>query len=237
MKTVTAWSLLVLFPLTAFAQQAVQSWRQVTVPTVDETAAAFAQPPREYGAIHWAIWGGQQSKDRILADIKNVDANGGGVYMINNSRGLLPKYFTPEYLDLVKFVVDECKKRGMKVWIEGDAGYPDGFAGGMISKEYPQLGMQGIVPDAHCAVAGGQTISFPLPTDTLGIIATEVADAGAPAAGQGKSVPIPADGNLKWLGPSGSTWEVRVQEANGVTVRYSVMRRADAEYSGAEGYE
>ena len=161
-------AILVFLPTSAAAQS---SWRQVSVPSVREAAASFAKPPREYGAIHWAIWGGQQSKERIQADIERIDANGGGVYMINNSRGLRPKYFTPEYLDLVKLVVDECKKRGMKVWIEGDAGYPDGFAGGMISRDYPQLGMQGIVADARITVAAGQTLNIPLPPDTLGILA------------------------------------------------------------------
>src|SRR5208282_3165537 len=110
-----------------------QPWREVTVPTVDEAAAAFARPPMEYSAIYWAIWGGPQTKERILANIERVYTNGGGVFMINNSRNVQPKYLSPEYMDLVKFVVEECKKRGMKVWIEGDCGYPDGFAGGLIS--------------------------------------------------------------------------------------------------------
>src|ERR1035437_7096410 len=110
-----------------FVTEAQNSWRQVTFPTILEVAPSFAKPPGENGAIHWAIWGGQQTKERITADIEQIHANGGSVYMINNSRGLRPMYFTPEYFDLVKLVVQECKKRGMKVWIEGDAGYPDGF--------------------------------------------------------------------------------------------------------------
>ena len=110
------------------------------------------------------------SKERILADIEHIDANGGSGYMIN-SGGRQPKYLSPEYMDLFKFAVDECKKRGMKMWIDGDDGYPDGFAGGMISQDYPQLGMQGIIADAHYTVAGGQTLNIPLPADTLGIVA------------------------------------------------------------------
>ena len=124
---------------------AEQDWRAVTLPTLAETAAGFAQPPKEYSAIDWAIWGGRQTKERIIADIDKVYTNGGGVYMINNSRGVEPKYLSPEYLDLVKTAVAECQRHGMKVWIEGDCGYPDGFAGGLISEQYPQLGMQGIV--------------------------------------------------------------------------------------------
>jgi hypothetical protein len=210
--------------------RAAQPWRQITMPTVAEAAAAFAEPPIEYRAIHWAIWGGRQNKERIQADIERIKANGGGAYMINNSRGVLPKYFTPEYLDLVKFTVQECKKRGMKVWIEGDDGYPDGFAGGMISRDYPQLGMQGIVADCRYAVAGGQTLTIPLPTDTLGILANPRAGAatlGAETpARPGTVLPLPADGKFKWTAPSGGernqTWEVTVR-GNGVDGRYSVV--------------
>jgi hypothetical protein len=219
MKTATAWALLSLSPILAVA---AEPWQEIVMPSVSQAASSFANPPREYGAIHWAIWGGQQTRERILSDITNINANGGGVYMINNSQRVMPAYLSPEYLDLVKFVVDECKKRGMKVWIEGDCGYPDGFAGGLISRDYPELGQQGIVPDAHCTIAGGQTVSFSLPSDTLGIIATQTGAAAAPAEA-GKPVPIPADGKLNWFGPSGSSYEVTVQDANGIAIRYSVV--------------
>jgi hypothetical protein len=203
-----------------------QPWREVTIPTVAGAASSFASPPPEYGAIHWAIWHGQQTREAIIADIEMIKANGGSVYMINNSRGLRPKYFTPEYLDLVKFTVGECKKRGMKVWIEGDAGYPDGFAGGMISRDYPQLGMQGIIPDARCALSAGQTIDIPLPPDTLGVIATsgEMTPAAATdsTSRPGTELPVPADGKFKWTAPSGGASEVTVQGPD-VAIRYSMV--------------
>lgn len=191
--------------------EAQNSWRQVTIPSVREAAVSFATPPSEYGAIHWAIWGGQQTKERIVADISQIYANGGRVYMINNSRGLRPKYFTPEYLDLVKLVVQECKKRGMKVWIEGDAGYPDGFAGGMISRDYPNLGMQGIVADARYTVAAGQTLNIPLPPFTLGILVNQRVSprAGTTAPARPSTVlPLPADEQFQWTAPNLGMWEV-----------------------------
>jgi hypothetical protein len=208
---------------------AAQLWREITVPTVAEAAALFAQPQKEYSAIHWAIWGGQQSKARIISDIEKIYASGGGVYMINNSRGVKPAYLSPEYMDLVKTVVQECKKRGMKVWIEGDCGYPDGFAGGLISRDYPQLGMQGIVGDAHVTVAAGQTLDIPLPPDTLGIVANPRAAAAQPAdaslptneAPAGKIFPIPADGNFKYTVPRGGAGVLTVQLPN-ADVRYNL---------------
>jgi hypothetical protein len=215
--------LLVCLSLPAFG---AQPYREISMPSLAEAAAAFPKPPPEYGAIHWGIWGGQQNKERIIRDIDTIAANGGGVYMINNSRGVQPTYLTPEYMDLVKTVVQECKKQGMKVWIETDCGYPDGFAGGLISKDYPQLGMQGIVADAHCTVAAGETLDIPLPIDTLGIVANPrpaaavvPGDAAAPPSGQ--EMPLPTDGVFKYSVPRGAAGELTVQLPN-AAVRYTV---------------
>ncbi|MGD1086774.1 MAG: glycosyl hydrolase [Verrucomicrobiota bacterium] len=203
--------------------QAAQPYRQITVPTIAEAAAVFPKPPPEYSAIHWAVWGGPQSKQRIISDIDMIATNGGGVYMINNSRGVKPAYLSPEYLDMVNTAVQEARKNGIKVWIEGDCGYPDGFAGGLISRDYPQLGMQGIVPDAHCAVAAGQTLDIPLPVDTLGILAypPPAAPAANASAPTNRDFPLPADGIFKYTVPRGGAGELTLQLPN-AGVRYTL---------------
>ncbi|MGA7726765.1 MAG: hypothetical protein WCA95_15920, partial [Opitutaceae bacterium] len=178
----------------ALPSGAAQAWREITVPTVAQAAAAFPAPPREYGAIHWAIWGGLQTREHILAQIEQLHANGAYVIMLNASRGLQPKYFSAEYMGLVRFLVDECKKRGMKVWLEDDGGYPSGFAGGAISRDYPRLAMQGIVADGRYTVAAGQTLRLPVPPDTLGILAYN-RQAGS------EVIPVPPDGQLVWTAP------------------------------------
>jgi hypothetical protein len=101
-------------------------------------------------------------------------------------------------------VVQEAKKRGMKLWLQDECDYPSGFAGGNMIKEYPQLCMQGIVADIHIRVAPGQRFSMPVPPDTLGIMALETTrDQELRNAIQ---IPIPADGQLKWIVPNeGST--------------------------------
>jgi alpha-L-rhamnosidase len=199
---------------------AAQPWREITVPTVAEAAAAFPQPPREYGTIHWAIWGGQQSKEKVLADIEHMQANGAFVIMLNNSGGVQPKAYSPEYMDLVKFTVAECKKRGMKVWIEDDAGYPSGFAGGLISKEHPELGMQALVADARYSVAAGQTLKIPVPPDTVGILAQ------TRLTGVCQELPIPSDGRFQWTAPNPGLSEV-------VFVRH-VYRSSPTRYSNRD---
>jgi hypothetical protein len=128
-------------------------------------------------------------------------------------------------MDMVKTAVEECKKNGMKVWIEGDCGYPDGFAGGLISRDYPLLGMQGIVSDAHCTVAAGETLDIPLPVDTLGLVANPRPAAPPPAADapvpESKEMPLPADGIFKYAVPRGGAGELTVQLPN-AELRYSL---------------
>jgi hypothetical protein len=158
-----------------------------------------------------------------MADIDRIHAAGGTVYMINNSQRVSPKYLSPEYMDVVKAVVAQCKKNGMKVWIETDCGYPDGFAGGAISKDYPQLGMKGIAIDARCTVPAGQMVDMPVPVDTLGIIARPASatatTAEAPTAGQ--TMTVPTEGSFKYTAERRQPGTLVVQVGN-AEVRYSV---------------
>ena len=190
-------STLALIPLMASVLPAQQPWRQITMPSVEEVAANFKAPPREYGAIQpWASWNGpdaDERKARIVHDLDELSAN--GVFVVNMSPGRgKPIYLSQEYMDQVKFLVRECAKRGMKLWIQDECDFPSGFAGGKISEEYPQLGMQGIVADVRIAVTPGQHFSMPAPPDTLGAFYVD------PATGATKIVPI-RDGLLQWIPP------------------------------------
>jgi hypothetical protein len=150
---------------------------------------------------------------RIVQDLDRLSAN--GIFVVNVSPGRgVPYYLTPEHMAQMKFVVQEAKKRGMKLWLQDESDYPSGFAGGKIRQQYPQLGMQGIVADIRVRVAPGQTLTMPVPSDTLGIMATETAR--DQTLHNVVPIPVPSDGQLKWTVPNeGSTpnepsysWEV-----------------------------
>ena len=159
--------------------------------------------------------------------------------MLNHARGMRPLYFTSEYFNLVKLVVEECKKRGMKLWIEDDAGYPSGFAGGMISRDYPELGMQAIVADARYTVAAGQTLNIPLPPNTLGILVNPGGssrrdrDVDIP---ESETLPLPPDGNFRWTAPNQGTWEVTFVRHVYRSSPTRFVNRADSTYSKDSRY-
>jgi hypothetical protein len=203
-----------LFPFEVPAQR---PWQQITIPSLREVAANFKAPPREYGAIQpFASWNGpdpQEVRARIVRDFDRLAAN--GIFVVNLSPGRgSPKYLSPEHMDQVKFTVEEAAKRGMRLWIQDESDYPSGFAGGNISRQYPQLAMQGIVADVRVHVVPGQTLTMPAPPDTLAIFATKTS---TDQQIQGViPIPVPPNGQLKWTVPAqGSTpneprlsWEV-----------------------------
>jgi hypothetical protein len=118
-------------------------------------------------------WNGpdaNERKARIVQDLDRLAAN--GVFVINMSPGRgEPKYLGPEHMAQVKFVVEEAAKRGMKLWIQDECDYPSGFAGGLVSERYPELTMQALDADIHISVMPGQTLTIPVPADTLGALA------------------------------------------------------------------
>ena len=208
---------LAIVPLLAAVLPAQRPWQQVAFPSVKDVAANFRQPPPEYGAIQpFMSWNGpdaNERKARIVEDLDRLASS--NVFMVNVSPGRgVPLYLTPEHMTQMKFVVQEAKKRGMKIWLQDESDYPSGFAGGKIRQQYPQLGMQGIVADIRVRVAPGQTLTMPVPSDTLGIMATETARDGT--LHNVVPIPVPANSQLKWTVPNegstpnepGYSWEV-----------------------------
>jgi len=230
MKTVLRTLALVAFASLLMAQR---PWQQITVPSVSEAAASFRTPPREYGAIHWAIWGNELTQERIVREFDQLAAN--GIYVVNlgPARGMTPKYLSPEHLALIKFAVEEARKRGMKVWLADEGSYPSGFAGGKISEQYPQLTMQGIVADTRIFVAPGQTVSFPALPDTLGaltITQPRTPPGTQPQPATAAVVPIQG-GQIKWTAPPEGRSEVILVRHVFRSSPTRYINRADGTYS------
>jgi hypothetical protein len=174
---------------------AQRPWQQITVPTLREAAANFRTPPHEYGAIQpFTSWNGPDAKARVAPDLDRLSAN--GIFVVNVSPGRgEPKYLSPEHMSLVKFVVEEASKRGMKLWIQDESDYPSGFAGGRMSEEYPQLTMQALDADIRIKVMPGQTLKMPVPPDTLAALAE------FPSTGAIQIVKIDS-GGISWMAPA-----------------------------------
>ncbi len=73
-----------------------------------------------------------------------------------------PDFAGPRWWADMDIILDEARKRGMKVWILDDAHFPTGFAAGAVATAAPELCKQYVM--AECADACG-----PLPEATLDV--------------------------------------------------------------------
>jgi hypothetical protein len=112
---------------------------------------------------------------------------------VQPGRGNKEPYLSPEYFQMFKVLVEEAKKRNLRVWIIDDAGYPSGFAGGLISEKKPELRVQALTIAQRLQVKGGETLNQTVGPDTVAVTAIN-------AAGQGAQVPI-ANGAIGWTAP------------------------------------
>ncbi|HVV26997.1 MAG TPA: glycosyl hydrolase [Rhizomicrobium sp.] len=184
----------------ALSQTRGQPWQVLQMPTAAGVAAAWKNVPSEYGPEPYYSLNGPVTIDVIRRDLDNMLASGWRAVTVQYGAGGGFDYMSPQYLNLFRAFVLEARKRGMKVWIVDDAGYPSGFAGGKFTSEHPELRMQILMAARTVTVEGRQSIDEAIPTGTVAISAIPSLS--------GDAISLPMTGSrLKWTAPAGS-WTV-----------------------------
>lgn len=70
-------------------------------------------------------------------------------------------YLSDEFLERTEFLVNETKKRGMKLWLYDEGGYPSGAANGRVVRENPELAT--LLIDASGKTHAGPSLAQPYP--------------------------------------------------------------------------
>lgn len=182
---------------------AQRPWQQLNFPSRSEVAAHWTAPPAEYGPEPYYGLNGAISIDDVRRDLDTMKTLGYKAVVMQYGAGSSRAYLSPEYMDFFREVVQEVKRRDMRLWIVDDAGYPSGFAGGKFSVEHPELRMQALVAAQKKTLAGGESFDAELTANTVAVTAI-----GA----DGKLVQIPrSSGHAHWTAPAGP-WTVIVVE-------------------------
>lgn len=125
------------------AAQSPPRWQKLTVPTVEEAACGFENPPAEYSLIVWWFWNGEMTEANIRRDLADLKSHGVGAVMIWPYNGLVDlDYLSPEWFERVRFGVHEASRLGLRVWLMDEGCYPSGFVGGKVTRERPWQRMQ-----------------------------------------------------------------------------------------------
>jgi hypothetical protein len=201
MKTHLYFAFLLAFSGVIVAQQ---PWQKLQIPRVADVAAHFQAPPPEYGPEPYYGFGGAMDATVIARDLDQIKSLGYTAVTVQAGFGLPEPYLSEGYFRLFRTLIEEAKKRDLRVWIVDDAGYPSGFAGGKFTQEGSALRMQALV--AHkIDVATGEKVEQSLDPNTVSV--------GALDLDKGELQPLQfSNGTLSWTPPAGGRWQLIVVE-------------------------
>jgi len=190
-----------IFSLIATAQQ---PWQHLQLPTAAEVHRAWQSPPPEYGPEPYYGLNGPVDQAVIERDLDAMKSLGYTAVTAQAGYGMNQPYLSEAYFKLFRTLVEQAKKRNMRVWIVDDAGYPSGFAGGKFSALKPELRMKALVVAAHIPATGGDLIAHAIKPETVAVTAINQAD--------GSTIQIPiANAAIAWKAPPGN-WTVVIVE-------------------------
>ena len=175
-------------------------WQRLTMPTVRIAEAGFRATPPEYGMVLWWFWNGGMTEAEISRDLDDVQAHGVKSVIVWAYYGLEIEYLSDKWFARIKYAVAEARKRNLRVWLMDEGGYPSGFAGGEITRGYPQYRMKALVTGRKVTAKGSKELSLDLGAQTLGAWAVE--------RGSNRIATLPLEGGkIRWRVPAGE-WEI-----------------------------
>jgi hypothetical protein len=189
----------VLVLLASDCGAAQQPWQHLQSLTAAQVAARWKNPPPEYGPEPYYGLNGPVSIEQVERDLDTLHSLGFQAVTVQAGFNMPFAYLSPEYFAFFRSFVEEAKKRGMRVWIVDDAGYPSGFAGGKFTTEKPELRMQALEVAEKIPVAGGATLHRDLPPEVVSAVVVDENGAATPLTLHGST--------LDWMAPAGN-WTV-----------------------------
>lgn len=95
----------------------------------------FENPTSEYrGAPFWA-WNCKLEKETLKKQIGYFKEMGFGGFHMHSRTGMATPYLSEEYMDMVRFCVEEAKQQDMLAWGYDEDRWPSGFGGGFVTKD------------------------------------------------------------------------------------------------------
>ncbi|WP_132226066.1 hypothetical protein [Pedobacter sp. ok626] len=151
-----------------FAQK---NWQCMTSPKVEKLVAGFKSPPPEYTETVTFGLEGPLKRESVIRDLDAIHKQGIRVVSMEAAYKMAVPYLSVGWFDNVKIIVEELKKRDMRLWIIDEGKYPSSFAGGKFSRERPDLRMQRLVIAGRAQLKEGETIAGKVDTSVFSVVA------------------------------------------------------------------
>ena len=183
-------------------------WQRLSDPKTEEVATHFQSPPPEYAVtVTWG-WDGPVTKEVIERDLDLAHRRGFRAVTIEAGYDMdNAPYLTEGWFGLVRYAAEQAKARGMRIWIIDEGKYPSGFAGGLFSKQRPDLRMMGLGVVERINTRNGQSILRELPEQAIGVLAVNRDN------GENRTLDIRKH-KIEWKVPAEGNWQVLIIDYN-----------------------
>ena len=95
----------------------------------------FRNPTSEYrGTPFWA-WNCKLEKGLLERQIGYFKEMGFGGFHMHSRTGMGTPYLSDEFMEMVRFCVEQAKKNDMLAWLYDEDRFPSGSAGGILTKD------------------------------------------------------------------------------------------------------
>lgn len=98
----------------------------------------FPNPPAAFRPAPLYVWNDDIEEEELARQLDGFKEQGFGGVFIHPRPGLITPYLSKRWLELWRFTLEECKKRGMFAYIYDENSYPSGFAGGFVPHQMPE---------------------------------------------------------------------------------------------------
>ncbi|MBO6158572.1 MAG: hypothetical protein J6P72_04815 [Firmicutes bacterium] len=105
----------------------------------------FRNPTCEYrGTPFWA-WNGALEKEELARQMDIFKEMGYGGFHMHVRTGLSTPYLSDEYMDMIRFCIDEARKRNMMAYLYDEDRWPSGTCGGEVTRLHPEYARQSLL--------------------------------------------------------------------------------------------
>jgi len=102
----------------------------------------FFDPASEYRPQPFWFLNHDYKKEELEWQLEEMKRQGVGGVVLHSRHGKSAEYMSREYLDMLAFCTEECKKRGMEVWLYDEDNWPSGTFGGKLTRRHSEYRMR-----------------------------------------------------------------------------------------------
>ena len=140
----------------------------------------YQNPGHTYRPAPLWSWNDKLTKEELCRQIDSMVKNGWGGFFMHTRVGLLTKYASQEFFDLINACADKAKEVGADAWLYDEDRWPSGFGAGEVALREENRGRALVLLKKHQITENDTVFEEYVDNDVTYYIAKRVMPLGDP---------------------------------------------------------